>query len=756
MRMRYILAFSAATGVALAAINAAAQSADSAPPARVGQIALLRGGVSFNAQGSDSQAADGQAAENQGSGGWAAAQLNYPVTTGDALYTQPDAEAAIAVDWSRITLSGGTEFAITVLDDRTLQATEAQGEIYLDLRYLPQGDQFNITTPRGTVTIARGGRYDIIAGDQNTPTQVTVLAGSASVNGQNVAISVGQGETAALNGDNPVTASLGGARSDRFMASLARAAVQPPPSYVPQSVGQMTGGDELSQYGAWSRTSQYGAVWYPRVAPGWVPYRSGHWAYVQPWGWTWVASEPWGFAPFHYGRWVDIDDRWGWAPSPVQSEGYSYAPSYSWPAFDQPYQQPDYYQEPVYAPALVSFFGIGAGVAIAAGSVGWVPLGPDEPYYPHYRCPPRYIRQINVSNVRNVTNITRISNNTTIINKYGPERLANRRAATVLPAAAMRQGDPVAHFGRPVPATILAAAHPIPPAGYPIAGHPLPGHPLPGHPVPGHPIAGHPGPSHAEAALTRLPAPPLPLAHRLPGAAPRPAAFAVARGIPVAHPGPIRPAAARVLGVPNPREINQPRRPAPNPAPVDHAPVDHAPVNRALINHPPAAPPRPVIQPPAHFAAPGFQNQLRQVPPPPQMPHAPGAPQHVQPVARPPAPAYHPPAYHPPAYHPPVYHPPVYHPPVYHPPVQPARPVIHPPAQPVFHPPGQPVFRPPAQPAFRPPAQPAFRPPAQPAFRPPAQPAFRPPAFHPAAPQPQPAPRVEARPGPDRQPNQRP
>jgi hypothetical protein len=744
VRLRHGLALSAATCLGFAASQALAQNADRAPPSRVGQVALLRGGVSFNAQGAKETGEQGTG--EQGTGGWTAAQLNYPVTTGDTLYTQPDAEAAIAVDWSQITLSGGTEFAVTSLGNRTVQATEAQGEVYLDLRYLPKGNQFIITTPRGTVTIGRGGRYDIIAGDQNTPTRITVMAGFASVNGQNVAVSVGPGEAAVLNGDNPVTVSLGGAQSDRFMARLRRAAVQAPPSYVPQSVSQMTGGYELSQYGRWSRESNYGAVWYPRVAPSWVPYRSGHWSYVEPWGWTWVASEPWGFAPFHYGRWVDIGGRWGWAPSPVQSEGYSYATTYSWPVHDQPYSEPVYYQQPVYAPALVSFFAIGAGAAITAGSIGWVPLAPDEPYYPPYRCPRRYIRQINVSNVRNVARID--NSRDAVINDHGPNRLVNRHAATVIAAAAMRQGDPVAHFGRPAPRTILAAARSVPFAGI-------------GTPPPA-------GFGHAVPARARLPAAPPPLARQVPAPAPDPAVFAAARGIPVAHPRPVRPAAARNLGVPHPLAVSQS---APHGPAVDHpAPFSHAPANQPSsqpdVVHPPVLRPgTAAAQPPAHFAAPGFQHQLRQVPPPPraasklnspraahvfnppQAVHAfapPRAAQHVQVPGRLPVSVYHPPAY-PPVYHAPILQQrPIYHPPIYQPSVQPPRSAMHPPAQQVFHPPAQPVFHPPVQPAFRPPVQPAFHPPAQPAFHPPA--------FHPPVQQPRLAPSPAPRPQPDQRP----
>ena len=52
---------------------------------------------------------------------------------------------------------------------------------------------------------------------------------------------------------------------------------------------------------------------------------------------------------------------------------------------------------PVYAPALVTFFGVGAavgiGAALAAGRIGWCPLGPHEAYRPWYHASDRYLRR---------------------------------------------------------------------------------------------------------------------------------------------------------------------------------------------------------------------------------------------------------------------------------------------------------------------------------------------------------------------------
>lgn len=68
---------------------------------------------------------------------------------------------------------------------------------------------------------------------------------------------------------------------------------------------------ELSPYGTWINSPEFGSVWIPNVAPGFHPYStSGYWANTI-FGWTWVSYYPWGWAPFHYGRWY-YDNWYGW------------------------------------------------------------------------------------------------------------------------------------------------------------------------------------------------------------------------------------------------------------------------------------------------------------------------------------------------------------------------------------------------------------------------------------------------------------
>jgi hypothetical protein len=81
--------------------------------------------------------------------------------------------------------------------------------------------------------------------------------------------------------------------------------------------------DELSPYGTWIDSPDYGYVWIPDVAPGFTPYSTnGYWVFTDQ-GWTWVSDYSWGWAPFHYGRWY-MDERYGaiWVPDDEWGPGW--------------------------------------------------------------------------------------------------------------------------------------------------------------------------------------------------------------------------------------------------------------------------------------------------------------------------------------------------------------------------------------------------------------------------------------------------
>jgi hypothetical protein len=546
----------AAQSAAPPAPPGAAPATGGDPPARVGWLSNLSGSVSFHSASQDQ---------------WVTATQNYPVASGDAVWTQPQAAASVMVDSTRIALGGGTELTAQEIDQTTITASLSQGEVFLDIAALQQGQSVVIETPRGTAQITANGEYEIYAGDSSTPTYVTTVTGSIQFTGLGVnnPQTVGAQQTLVVQGTNPVQAQLQAMQQDQFLTSMLQQISPPtPPSatQAPPACAQMTGAATLSQYGSWQAQPSVGTVWFPQVAPSWVPYRDGQWAYVQPWGWTWVDSAPWGFAPFHYGRWAQFGGRWGWVPQPA---GYpAYGPSY----------------QPVYAPALVTFLGAAvgafAGAAFASGAIGWAPLGIHDPYYPPYGVSPRYFGAYNRSYVpnydqfyqRNVTIVNnRVSYRNVTINNYGnggnagqPGEGFNRQGATFAPRDAMLGSRPINAVARPLPENVRADAFRPGEAGGPQG--------LP------RPTAGTLGVTPAFAQREHLPAAP-------PGAAIRPVAQGPA----------IRPVGAEVGGG------------RPMPELVPHAAV--APSFRGGAARPPGAPAGAVPMAGGRPQAPGTENR---------------------------------------------------------------------------------------------------------------------------------------------------
>lgn len=441
-RARRVSRLLAATSLTVGSVwlvpGARAQEA-SDPPWRVGRLARTGGSVSTHGAGATD---------------WTAAVLNMPLSSGDAIWTQPSSTAEIQISDDAVVLADSTELDVATLDNQQFVATAPQGELFLDLRDVPQGDSYTITTPRGAVQIGGAGQYGIVAGDSGTPTIVSVISGSARIVSGSFSLDIAANQSATVTGSDSLQGSIGPLLRDAFLSAQFRSPA-PPAVAAPQAVRYMTGGESLGQYGAWQPSPDYGQVWYPRVASGWAPYREGSWSYVAPWGWTWVDNEPWGFAPFHYGRWSQFNGRWGWVPGERQ--------------------EPDaYVQQPTYAPALVDFVVAGAvggviGGALAGGfdhggggggygrggDVGWIPLGPREAYHPTFDAGQTYLSRVNYGRIDNhAVNSSIDSHNVsnTIINNY-----ANRAALTVVPASAMARSEPVGRVARTGAAALGAA-----------------------------------------------------------------------------------------------------------------------------------------------------------------------------------------------------------------------------------------------------------------------------------------------------------
>ncbi len=757
-----------AEATATATASASADVAGGDPPGRVGRLASLSGTVSFHTAGEDH---------------WDPATLNYPVTSGDAFWTEPQAAATLEVGATRLVLAEQTEFDVDTLDDQTLAATLPQGEVYACVAALQQGETFTIATPRGSVAISGAGRLAVAAGDTQNPTMVTVVDGAAQITGPNLALSVSAHQTATITGTDSFQGSVGAETDSAFLAAqpaqdcpggqpapvTASASATATVSYTPPPVvQQMTGAAVLQTQGQWADAPDYGHVWYPPVQRDWVPYRDGHWAYVAPWGWTWVDDASWGFAPFHYGRWVQVQDRWGWTPLASGSD-YGY--------------DPNAYAQPVYSPALVSFVGLGAAAAVGVvaglalaggfrGNVGWVPLGYREPYIPPYYVSQRYLGGINRYNVprATITNINnnysriynnRTVNNTVVNNYYGNagKGLANQRGATFAPAQAMVQSQPIRAHTVPVSAQQLAQARPL--AAAPVVPTRQTAgatravlqrvNPAAARVVPATPARTAPGPAlrptgASQGAPPNRPAQPAPGAPGTPGTPAGPARPALVPHAGAPGAAAPRPGAAPGVQPPGPRPS-----PAPAPAPGPGQPAPRVPGSAAPAGAgAPARPGLPPLNAPGGGGTrPGTQPGVAPGPAiTPRPPTAPGATPGTAPAPRPPgqppgAPAARPaPTQTRPA-PPPASTAPA---PQARPAPVPTRPVPAPSPRPA---PAAPSPRPaPPPPAARP--LPQTPPPAaRPAAPPPAARPIPPPAARPAPPQaPPPAPAPAPRPAP--------
>ena len=404
-------------------LRLAAQDDDD-PPTRAARLGHVDGSVSFQPAGESE---------------WEPAVPNRPMTTGDKLWADRDSRAGIQLGSTAIHLNGNTGISFLNLDDRTVQIQLSSGSLSLRVRHLEHDDVFEIDTPNQAFSIMQPGVYRIEASEDGSRTIITVRDGEGESTGNGQTYNVHPGQRVTFSGTDRLNADFeqvgdpddfdrwSDDRDRRFDDSRSARYVSP----------DVVGAQDLDEYGDWQPNPEYGAVWYPRVEPGWAPYHAGHWAWIDPWGWTWVDDAPWGYAPFHYGRWAFVAGRWGWVPGPREVR-------------------------PVYAPALVVF--VGGGGPGMGGNVAWFPLGPREVYVPPYHVSQTYVNRVNISNttvtqttVTNVYNTTIVNNNTTVTNVTYVNRSVNG-AVTAVPQQAFAGGQPVARAAVPMTRQQIASA----------------------------------------------------------------------------------------------------------------------------------------------------------------------------------------------------------------------------------------------------------------------------------------------------------
>jgi ferric-dicitrate binding protein FerR (iron transport regulator) len=143
----------------------AVAQAQSEPPGRIGRLAYTQGTVSFH----DPQQE-----------GWTQAIPNTPLTSGDALWTEPNAHSEVSLAGTRVRMDGATQLDMLAVDDSQTRLQLDQGRIDVRSFAMDPNQPYQVLTPRGTVSLLQQGDYYVEGGSQQDPTRLGVRTGGAA------------------------------------------------------------------------------------------------------------------------------------------------------------------------------------------------------------------------------------------------------------------------------------------------------------------------------------------------------------------------------------------------------------------------------------------------------------------------------------------------------------------------------------------------------------------------------------------------
>src|SRR5271157_3948148 len=162
------------------------------PPGRVARLSYMEGSVSF---------------EPSGENDWSQASLNYPLTTGDRLWTDKGARAELETGNIAMRMSEQTDLTTTNLTDQLLQLGLAQGSLRITAYDLRPGGQVEVDTPNAAVTVVQGASYRVDTHPDQNRTLVTGNRGQVRITGNGINETVNSGQAVMLIGSDPVQVS---------------------------------------------------------------------------------------------------------------------------------------------------------------------------------------------------------------------------------------------------------------------------------------------------------------------------------------------------------------------------------------------------------------------------------------------------------------------------------------------------------------------------------------------------------------------
>jgi hypothetical protein len=264
---------------------------------------------------------DGQVeVQTRASEAWTGAERNAPLPESAWVRTGAASRVEIELDEGSVVRLGPNS-QLELSDYSRLSTGQRVTLLSFDhgLAYItgqPEGrDALTLAVPGAQVTFTRGARVRLQVEEQWS--QIAVLRGGARFSSPAADLEVREGQTTRVEPANaarfffykevlPLELDKWSEERDDALATSTSAA----------HVIQRYGLADLDTAGEWIIAQDLGALWRPKVAEDWLPFRNGRWRWYEGLGYTWIGDEKWAWLPYHYGRWMRLDNLgWVWAPS---------------------------------------------------------------------------------------------------------------------------------------------------------------------------------------------------------------------------------------------------------------------------------------------------------------------------------------------------------------------------------------------------------------------------------------------------------
>jgi hypothetical protein len=217
---------------------------------------------------------------------WTRDFWNRPLTSGDKLSVGKGAKSEVQVGSTSIRMTSETDLTFVTLDDHTTLLKVDRGSVVVRVRHLDDDDSFVIQVPDFVCTVKQVGEYrvdtegflGIKPGGAATWTGKLEITADffSKISGFSFSAAVVKGQRVRLelNSTSPLKAPKiepvpPPDDFDKWAVHLdERDDKSESSNYVSP---EMTGQQDLDDAGHWRYAANYGGVWTPTVAAGWVP-----------------------------------------------------------------------------------------------------------------------------------------------------------------------------------------------------------------------------------------------------------------------------------------------------------------------------------------------------------------------------------------------------------------------------------------------------------------------------------------------------